>query len=155
MPNSLIEEVTGRAQPTRRAKMAALTQHGQVRPAPINSNSGNPMDNISPRWNWLHTQQEERRVLPRASEPWMRIETQGFSYIALDWSAGGVAIDRFHDAGTPGTLVSGQAGWASADSLFTFTGDIVRKTSHGVTVLRWLDLPADFLTQLDVGARLR
>lgn len=85
----------------------------------------------------------------------MRIETQGFAYIAQDWSSGGAAINHFHDAGPVGTLVSGQLGWAATDSLFAFTGDIVRKTPEGVTVLRWLDIQSDILAQMDQVARQR
>ncbi|PCJ69663.1 MAG: hypothetical protein COA62_09100 [Rhodobiaceae bacterium] len=113
------------------------------------------MKSATLRQNWLDRQQEERRLHGRVGQPWLRIETQGFAYIALDWSAGGVAIDHFHDAGPVGTLVTGQAGWATADSLFPFTGDVVRQTPEGMTVLRWLDMPADFLTQLDQVARQR
>jgi len=113
------------------------------------------MKSAAPRQNWLDRQQEERRLHTRVGQPWLRIETQGFAYIALDWSAGGVAIDHFHDAGPVGTFISGQVGWATADSLFPFTGDLVRRISPGTTVLRWLDIPADFLAQLDQIARQR
>ncbi|MEQ9520730.1 MAG: hypothetical protein RLN89_14970 [Parvibaculum sp.] len=98
---------------------------------------------------------EERRNHRRDGEPWLRIETEGFAYVARDWSAGGTAIPRFHDAGPVGTLLSGEAGWTSDDKLSPFVATIVRRDEDGTVALRWLDAKREFLTLLDHTARHR
>jgi hypothetical protein len=97
----------------------------------------------------------ERRHHPRAGQPWLRVETQGFAYMALDWSVGGIAIEHFHNAGPVGTFVAGEAGWADADTLTPFVADITRRDPNGVTVLRWLDVGEELLTQLGHVAQHR
>lgn len=104
---------------------------------------------------WRGKNYSERRRHPRATQPWLRIETQGFAYIALDWSTGGVAIEHFHNAGPIGAFVTGETGWADAEKLSPFTADISRQDQNGATVLRWLDLPKDLLVELDHVARHR
>ena len=101
------------------------------------------------------TEPEERRHHRRDSDPWLRIETEGFAYIARDWSTGGTAIPHFHDSGPVGTLLSGEAGWASDDTLSPFIATIVRRDQDGNVALRWLDADPDFLMVLDHAARRR
>lgn len=97
----------------------------------------------------------ERRRHPRASNPWLRIETQGFAYIARDWSSGGVSIDYFHSTDAIGTFITGEAGWADAEKLAPFTADITRRDADGATILRWLDIPEQLLAELDHVAKRR
>ena len=107
------------------------------------------------RLSSLTAQDAERRHHRREGEPWLRVETEGFAYLARDWSAGGVSIPRFHDAGPVGTLLSGEAGWTSEDTLAPFMATIVRRDPDGTVALRWLDAQRDFLTRLDEAARRR
>jgi len=104
---------------------------------------------------WVRGLQEERRRHMRASQPWLRVETEGFVYIVRDWSAGGTAIDHFHDTGHIGSLVSGKVGWSEAEALTPFRADIGRRGPDGSTVLRWLDIDATLLAELDHVARHR
>jgi hypothetical protein len=104
---------------------------------------------------WVRGLQEERRRHMRASQPWLRVETEGFVYIVRDWSAGGTAIDHFHYTGHIGSLVSGKVGWSEAEALTPFRADIVRRGPDGSTVLRWLDIDAPLLAELDHVARHR
>lgn len=113
------------------------------------------MRSLSKRLSSLTAQDAERRHHRRESDPWLRVETEGFAYLARDWSAGGVSIPRFHDAGPVGTLLSGEAGWTCADTLAPFMATIVRRDPDGTVALRWLDAERDFLTELDVSARRR
>ena len=104
---------------------------------------------------WVHRLLEERRCHMRASQPWLRVETDGFAYIVRDWSAGGTAIDHFHYTGHIGGLVSGKVGWSQAEALTPFRADIVRRNPDGATVLRWLDIDPTLLAELDHIARHR
>ncbi|MEQ9145719.1 MAG: hypothetical protein RLO08_15335 [Parvibaculaceae bacterium] len=97
----------------------------------------------------------ERRLHGRAAQPWLRVETEGFAYLASDWSCGGVAIERFHEAGPVGTLISGETGWMHDEELTPFVADIVRQDANGTVALRWLDLAAPLLASLDHIARHR
>jgi len=113
------------------------------------------MDHRALTHAFLGKDNNEQRRHPRASQPWLRIETQGFAYIALNWSAGGLAIEHFHDAGPVGTFIIGEAGWADADKLSPFTADISRQDPSGITILRWLDISKELLSELDHIARHR
>jgi hypothetical protein len=104
---------------------------------------------------WMRGPGEERRLRMRASQPWLRVETEGFAYIVRDWSAGGTAISHFHSTSPIGALVSGTVGWSDTEALTPFRADIVRRDSDGCIVLRWLDIDATLLAEMNHLARHR
>tara|TARA_R110002073_G_scaffold311178_2_gene482168 strand:- start:4040 stop:4381 length:342 start_codon:yes stop_codon:yes gene_type:complete len=105
--------------------------------------------------SWARRLQQERRLHIRASQPWLRVETEGFAYIVRDWSVGGAAIDHFHTPGMVGTLVTGLIGWSNAETLSPFQADIVRQDDEGRTALRWLNMEVELQRELDQIARHR
>lgn len=105
--------------------------------------------------SWARRLQEERRLHIRASQPWLRVETEGFAYIVRDWSVGGAAIDHFHSSGTVGSLITGLVGWSGSETLSPFQADIVRQDGAGRTALRWLHMDAALQRELDDIARHR
>ncbi|MCE7999277.1 MAG: hypothetical protein HEP70_10490 [Rhodobiaceae bacterium] len=105
--------------------------------------------------SWARRLQEERRLHIRASQPWLRVETEGFAYIVHDWSVGGAAINHFHSNGSVGSLVTGNVGLSGTETLSPFQADIVRQDAHGRTALRWLNMDAALQHELDQIARHR
>ncbi len=105
--------------------------------------------------SWARRLQEERRIHLRASQPWLRVETEGFAYIVHNWSVGGAAINHFHSNGPMGSLVTGLVGWSGSEHLTSFQADIVRQEKDGRTALRWLHMDADLQRELDHVARHR
>lgn len=95
---------------------------------------------------------EENRRYHRASFPWLRVELRGFSPLARDWSAGGVAIDAGKLDIPVGAIVQGRVGWAASDIRYPFYADLVRRMPDGRLALRWLELDAAFLRELDNAA---
>lgn len=105
--------------------------------------------------SWARGLQDERRIHLRASQPWLRVETEGFAYIVHNWSVGGAAINHFHSNGLMGSLVTGLVGWSGAENLTPFQADIVRQEKDGRTALRWLHMDPELQRELDHVARHR
>lgn len=112
------------------------------------------LSSLSPR-AWARRLQKERRRHLRTNQPWLTVETEGFAYVAHDWSVGGAALEGFHNTGTIGTLITGFVGWSGTDELSPFQADIVRQDGDGRTALRWLNMDADLQRALDQTARHR
>ncbi len=91
----------------------------------------------------------ERRLHPRTSDPALTLVIGKRSYAALDWSLGGCRIKGAPGAFQPKQTLEGRVTLAGPrPSAGEFVAEVVRATEAGEFGLRWLELSAQLVVNL-------